>query len=136
MLLILVVIVLNIILGFTAAVVLGYGPPGLAEIWVAASGEMAGRRGGTIETAPSPAAEQSTAQQPEELPSAQQSDEALPPESASNQQSEPAEPLGEQAGEQPSLPSHADTEATPQPPAATAVPADDSLQHDPAAAAV
>lgn len=41
MLFVFVVIIVNFILGFAAAVALGYGPPGLAEIWVATSGEIA-----------------------------------------------------------------------------------------------
>ncbi len=132
MLLILVVIVLNIILGFTAAVVLGYGPPGLAEIWVAASGEMAGHRGRTSEAATLPPDAQSTAQQPEESPSAQKSDEAPPPDSVFNRQSVPAEQLGEH----PSLSSSADAEPTAQDLAATDDPADDNAQREPANVAV
>lgn len=136
MLLILVVIVLNLILGFTAAVVLGYGPPGLAEIWVAASGEMAGHRGRATNEVGSSPEEQSMAQQPEESPSAHNSDETPPPESVFNRQSKPAEQLGEQLGERPSLSSIADAELTAEDPAATDDPADDSVQPEPAAVAV
>ncbi len=64
MLLILTVVVLNIGLGFTAAIVLGYGPPGLAEIWVAASGEMAKHQGHAAEVGEPPPAESPRAPQP------------------------------------------------------------------------
>lgn len=87
MLLILTVVVLNIGLGFMAAVVLGYGPPGLAEIWVAASGEMAKHHGHAAEVGeptlaelpqgPPPAAESS--EQPVEQPSLSETPDAEPP---------------------------------------------------------
>mgnify|MGYP005847124405 CR=1 FL=1 len=64
MLLILLVVVLNISLGFMAAVMLGYGPPGLAEIWVAVSGEMAKHQGRAAEVGQLPSAESPRALEP------------------------------------------------------------------------
>ena len=101
MLLIVVVIILNLILGFAAAVVLGYGPPGLAEIWVAASGELAGHRQEAAKVASSQPAELAAGEQPGESAPADQT--AQLSEQPSTPPSEPpSKPPSEQRSEQPS----------------------------------
>jgi len=105
MLLIFVVIILNLVLGFAAAVVLGYGPPGLAEIWVAASGEMAGHRQEAAKVASSQPAEPAAGEQPGESAPADQT--AQLSEQPSTPPSEPpskppSKPPSEQRSEQPS----------------------------------
>ena len=97
MLLIFVVIILNLILGFAAAVALGYGPPGLAEIWVAASGEMAGHRQETAKVASSQPAEPTEGATP---------GEAAPADETAQLSEQPSKPTSEppwpQSSEQPS----------------------------------
>ncbi len=89
MLLIFVVIVLNLVLGFAAAVVLGYGPPGLAEIWVAASGEIAGHRQEATEIVSSQPVETTAEDQPDQSASADRTAHAS--EQPSNQLSDQPE---------------------------------------------
>lgn len=136
MLLILVVIILNLVLGFAAAVLLGYGPPGLAELWVAASGEMAGRRHQAAEVAPSPPAEPSGAQQPLESVSVQDLAEQLGQPSVQHSHQSPAEQPSDPPAEPPSLASEVESGASTEVPAAPLPSAETPEPLEPATATV